>query len=116
MPYAIRERMHRDFAFLVDLTRRLLLNMLARDFDFDNMGAELRREVRGIGRHVNASLASFAQARTPRVGPDDHHQTIALRLFGVGMNLAIHFEAMGRTGVKGAGVIAAVPTENFAHA
>src|SRR5712691_405584 len=100
MPYALRERVHRDLAFLVDLTRHLLLNVLARDFDFDNMGSELRREVRRIGRHVDAGLASSAQARTTRVGPDDHHQSIALRLFGVGMNLAIHFEAMGRTGVN----------------
>ena len=100
MPYAFRKRVHGHLAFLVDLARRLLLNMLARDFDFDNMGSELRREVRRIGRHVDAGLTSFAQARTTRVGPDDHHQTIALRLFCIGMNLTIHLEAVGRTRVN----------------
>jgi hypothetical protein len=77
-----------------------LLNVLARDFDFDNMGSELRREMRRIGRHVDASLTSFAQARTTRVGPDDHRQPMALRLFRVGTNLAIHLEAVGRIGVN----------------
>ena len=38
-----------DLTLLVDLARRLLFNMLARDFDFDNMGVELRRELRRIG-------------------------------------------------------------------
>jgi hypothetical protein len=77
MPYAIRERMHRDFAFLVDLTRRLLLNMLARDFDFDNMGAELRREVRGIG--LSSLVLRTASRPAKLAGPIAVRSTPAIR-------------------------------------
>ncbi len=69
-----------DLALEIDLLRRLELEKLGRQLDLDDVRAEERRHVRGIGADVDRRLALPRQRAAARIGPDHHRQPVRLGL------------------------------------
>ena len=67
---ALGQGADRDLLFLVDLLGRGLLEVIGRRLDLDDVGAELTRDLGGVGDDVDGGLAVLGQAAAPRVGPD----------------------------------------------
>src|SRR3546814_4414504 len=55
---------------LIRLLRVLLLDMRARQLDLDDVCAEQRRHVRGIGADIEREFAVLAQLAAARIRPD----------------------------------------------
>src|ERR1700751_265299 len=58
------------------LMRAAEVEMCSRRLDLDDMRAELRGDLSGIGAHVDRGLALARQVATARVGPDHDGQPI----------------------------------------
>jgi hypothetical protein len=70
-----------------------------RKLDFDDVGAELRRDLRRIGHHVDRRLAFFGDRGSTWIRPDHHGESAVFRFFGDGTQLFVHHMTMGRTGI-----------------
>src|SRR5262249_26278326 len=69
-------RIERYAVGLVGLFGFGLLKMRARQLDLDDVGAELCRDLRRIGDHVERGLALLADARAARVRPYDYREAV----------------------------------------
>ena len=74
------EGLRRDLALLVDLLRLVLLDVSLRRLDLDDVRAELRGDLRGVGADVDRRLALLREAGAARVAPDDDGEALALGL------------------------------------
>jgi hypothetical protein len=86
---------------LVGLLRVLLLDMVARQLDLDDVRAEQGGHVRGIGADIEGEFAFLAELAAARIGPD--HGGDADRL-GLGRHFADlfhHLEDVVGTGIDG---------------
>ena len=63
-----------DFFLFINLFRLRLLDVAGGQLDFDDMGAQLRGDLRGVTAHINGRLPLLAQGGPARVRPDDHRQ------------------------------------------
>src|SRR5262249_38767239 len=59
------------FFFLVNLAGGFLLEFLGGQFDLDDVGAQLRRDVRRVAADVHGGFAVLAEGRAARIRPDD---------------------------------------------
>src|SRR5262245_13102521 len=91
---AIRERADRDLLRLVDFLRGLLLDLLGRRLDLDDVRAELSCDLGRVGADVDRGLALLAQRAAARIAPHDDRETGRLRLFGDRAQLHVHRVAL----------------------
>src|ERR1700677_200823 len=90
-----------DFFLFVNFARGLLLELVGRQLDFDDVRAQFGGNVGGVAANVEGGFAGFAQGGAPGVGPDDDGQAV---LFGLGdgfAQLLVHGDGFGGAGING---------------
>src|SRR6185312_16052444 len=85
---------------LVRFLRLWLLQVRAWQLDLNDIGAELRRDLRCVGHHVERGLALLADSRAARVRPYHHGETMRLRFFSDLLELLIHLAPSRRAGIN----------------
>src|SRR5258706_261256 len=100
VPHSLGQRANRYFLFLVNFARSLLFYLSGRQFNLDNVRAELRRQVRGVSADIDGGLTLFAQTGPTGVGPNHDSEAAALRQLTRLANLFVHFDAMGGAGIN----------------
>ena len=84
---------------LVRLLRLAQFDVVARQFDLDDVGAHLRRDLCRVRHDVDGGLARLAQVRATRIGPHDDRQALGLGLVSDFAELPVHGLRRGRAGV-----------------
>src|ERR1700689_2405154 len=87
---ACGEGLDRDLVGVVNLFRLGLFDERGGRLDLDDVGAELRCDLRRVRDHVERGLALLADAGAARGRPDDQRQTVRLGLFTNRARLLVH--------------------------
>jgi len=114
--HALGQRADRDLVLLVDLLRGLELDVLGGRLHLDEVRAELRRDLRGVGHDVDRRLALLRDARAARVGPDHDREAHGLGFLGELADLLVHLVSHARGRVDGEADRGAAEAQRVAHA
>ena len=87
---ARRERFERNLLGVVNFFSLGLFDERGGRLDLDDIGAELRRDLRRVCDHVERGLALLADAGAARVRPDDERQAVGLGFFANRARLLVH--------------------------
>src|SRR5665213_2990460 len=97
MANALRRGCNRNVLLLEHLAGGILLDMRGRQLHFDDVRAELSRDLDRVADHIDPGFAFLAQTRSARIGPDDDSKPVALCFLGVSAELPVHFKLMCRS-------------------
>src|SRR5438309_7110946 len=97
--HALGQRADRHLRRLVDLLGRRLLQLRRGQLHLDDVGAELRGDVRSVRGDVEGRLAVLAEPGAARVRPDDDGEPVGLRLDGHVADLLVHLQPVLRAGI-----------------
>src|SRR5262245_12663879 len=99
MLHALGQRADGNLLLLVDLLGSVLLDVRRGQLHLDDVGAELRGDLRRVGDHVDGGLALLRDAGTARIRPHHDRQALALRLLSEVAQLLVHHVAQRGGGV-----------------
>src|SRR5262249_4675338 len=95
---ALGERADRDALLLVDLLRRLLLDVRRRRLHLDDVRAQLAGDLGRVGDDVDRRLTLLRERRAARVRPHHDGEAFRLRLAREVADLLVHRVPLGRAG------------------
>ena len=90
MADALGEGADRNGVFLVRLPRLFLLDLIRGELHLEDVGPELRGDLRAVRDHVDRGLARLADAGPARIRPDDDREACPLRFLRERPDLLVH--------------------------